>query len=126
MVLSKSSCQKPLKIWSTRNKDAIRWRPSQVGWRPSLLVAKASLLGARTLLVAPGLTTRNMKLLGTLKAIRGIKFDAALLRLSDWGSSSMSGLQCSKMLIWFHGWNGVCACLLAGWLISWLALLCFD
>ena len=30
----------------------------------SLLVARASLLGARTLLVAPGLTTRNKKLLG--------------------------------------------------------------
>ena len=23
-----------------KNKDAIRWRPSQVGWRPSLLVTR--------------------------------------------------------------------------------------
>ena len=29
------------------------------------VVTKASLLGARTLLVAPGLTTRNKKLLGS-------------------------------------------------------------
>ena len=35
-----------------------------------LLVTRASLLGARTLLGAPGLTTRNKKLLATKKGIR--------------------------------------------------------
>ena len=46
------------------------WRPSLVGWRPLLLVTrmlpgtKGIATRSKKLLVAPGITTRNKKLLG--------------------------------------------------------------